>query len=485
MTASSQALRPQPIFVGGHFEASSAGDIYDAVDPTTEEVLAAISESTEDDLRRAVDAAGAAQPAWAGATWQQRSKVLRQFADALGERAEEFAALDVADSGNPIDAMRNDVSGGIQEVRYYAGIAPEVKGHTQPATDTTLTFTERVPYGVVGRLIPYNHPFKAAVGKIAAPLAAGNAVILKPSEHCSLSALEMAKVAAEILPEGLLSVLTGSGARIGSALVAHPDVPRISFTGSVPTGQAVLRGAAEHIKHVTVELGGKNPFIVFPDVDIARAAKAAVRGMNLARSSGQSCMSTSRIFVHRDVHDAFVEQLLAVVGGLRIGDPRDESVDLGPMSFRGHYERVLAAIEVGRRDGARLLCGGGRPDGLDRGFFLAPTVFDDVQDGMTIATDEIFGPVMSILTWDDVDDVLRRANNTRFGLTANIWCTDISRALRAARAVQSGYVFVNSPGKRPLGSPFGGWKASGLGKGSSLEELLSYTQEKAVTVELG
>ncbi len=485
MTASSEALRTRPLFIGGQFRPSTGERSYDTLDPTTEDVLATLPEASADDLAAAVEAGRAAQPAWAGAPWQQRAKALRRFADALAERSDEFAALDVADSGNPIGAMRDDAAGGIQELRFYTGLASEVKGHTQPAVESALSFTERAAYGVVGRLIPYNHPFKAAVGKIAAPLVAGNAVILKPSEHCSLSALEMAAVAAETLPAGVLSVLTGSGADIGAALVGHPDVPRIAFTGSVPTGRAVLRGAAEHIKHVTVELGGKNPFLVFPDVDVAKAARAAVRGMNLARSSGQSCQSTSRIFVHRDVHDAFVDELLAVVAALRVGDPRDESVDLGPMSFRAHYDRVLAAIEAGRRDGARLLCGGGRPDTLERGFFVAPTVFDDVQDEMTIATDEISGPVMSILTWDDPDDLFRRVNNTQYGLTANVWANDISQALRAARRVEAGYVFVNSQGKRPLGAPFGGWKASGLGKGSSYEELLSYTREKAVTVELG
>lgn len=477
--------RASELFIGGKFEPSSGSDTFAAVDPTTEEVLGLLPEATEDDLDRAVEAAREAQPSWAQAPWQQRTRVLSDFAAALAERTEEFAQLDVADSGNPIGAMRNDVTGGLQELRYYAGIAGEVKGHTQPATGSSFTFTERTPYGVVGRLIPYNHPFKAAVGKIAAPLAAGNAVILKPSEHCSLSALEMARVAEQCLPAGLLSVLTGSGARIGGALVAHPGVPRISFTGSVPTGRAVLHAAADGIKHVSVELGGKNPFILFPDADVAKAARAAVRGMNLARSSGQSCMSTSRVFVHEDVHDAFVDELLRVVEALRVGDPRDEGTDLGPMSFRAHYDRVLAAIETGRGEGASLLCGGGRPDGIDRGFFIAPTVFDHVEDGMALARQEIFGPVMSLLSWRDVDDVVARANRTEYGLTANVWCTDMSAALRTVRRLEAGYVFVNSQGKRPLGSPFGGWKASGLGKGSSLDELLSYTREKAVTVELG
>ncbi|HKC28023.1 MAG TPA: aldehyde dehydrogenase family protein [Jatrophihabitans sp.] len=480
-----QSTQPTPIFIGGRFERSSATDTFSAVDPTTEDVLAVLPEATGDDLDRAIQAGVAAQDEWAAASWQRRARVLTDFAAALEQQAEQFAQLDVADSGNPIGAMRDDVAGGLQELRYFAGLASEVKGHTQPANGASLSFSERAPYGVVGRLVPYNHPFKAAVGKIAAPLAAGNAVILKPSEHCSLSALEMAKVAEHWLPAGLLSVLTGTGARIGAALVGHPSVPRISFTGSVATGRAVLHGGADHIKDVTVELGGKNPFIVFPDADVRKAARAAVRGMNLARSSGQSCMSTSRVYVHEDLHDAFVTELMDVVSLLRVGDPRDESTELGPMSFRAHYERVLRAVETAQAEGAELLCGGGRPPEIERGFFIAPTVFDRVHDTMAVATEEIFGPVMSILTWRTVDDVIARANRTEYGLTANIWCRDITAALSAARRVEAGYVFVNSQGKRPLGSPFGGWKASGLGKGASLAELLSYTREKAVTVDLG
>jgi betaine-aldehyde dehydrogenase len=348
-----------------------------------------------------------------------------------------------------------------------------------------VTFTERTPYGVVGRLVPYNHPFKAAVGKIAAPLIAGNAVILKPSEHAPLSALEMARLVQPILPAGLLSVLTGQGSGVGADLVGHPLVPRISFTGSVPTGRAVLRAAAEHIKHVTVELGGKNPFVLFPDADVRRAAQAAVKGMNLARSSGQSCQSTSRIYVHADVKEAFIDALLEVVSGLRIGDPHDEATDLGPLSFRAHYDRVLDYIARGSNEGATLLSGGGRPAEFDRGFYVAPTIFSDVADDMTVAREEIFGPVMSVLSWTDPEDVIARANNTQYGLTANVWSANASQALRAARAIDAGYVFVNSQGKRPLGAPFGGWKASGLGKGSTLEELISYTREKSITIEIG
>jgi betaine-aldehyde dehydrogenase len=247
----------------------------------------------------------------------------------------------------------------------------------------------------------------------------------------------------------------------------------------------VLRAAAEHIKHVTVELGGKNPFLLFPDADVRKAAQAAVKGMNLARSSGQSCQSTSRIYVHTDIREAFIDALLEVVASLRLGDPHDEATDLGPLSYQRHYERVLDYIERGRAEGATLLTGGGRPAEFDRGFYVAPTVFSDVTDDMTVAREEIFGPVMSVLEWTDPADLIARANASQYGLTANVWSANASQALRTARAIEAGYVFVNSPGKRPLGAPFGGWKASGLGKGSTIEELISYTREKAVTIEIG
>ncbi|MCW2876031.1 MAG: Aldehyde dehydrogenase [Sphaerisporangium sp.] len=473
------------LFIDGQFRRSTANDVLDATNPATEKRLAQLTDASPEDLDMAVQVATEAQREWASLPWQRRSRQLARLADALEDQVEFFAQLDTADSGNPIGAMRDDVMGGLAEFRYYAGLASEVKGASQPPSSGAISFSERSPYGVVGRLIPYNHPFKAAIGKIGAPLATGNGIILKPSEHTSLSALELARVSKDFLPDGILSVLTGRGLAVGAGIVAHPDIPRISFTGSVPVGTEVLRAAATGIKHVTVELGGKNPFIVFPDADIKRAAAAAVKGMNLARSSGQSCQSTSRIYVHSDVKQMFVDALLEIVQALRVGDPRDEKTDLGPLSFEAHYRNVLSYIAAGRAEGATLLTGGGRPADLSVGYYVEPTVFDDVSDDMTIAREEIFGPVMSILEWRDVDDVIARANASRFGLTANIWSLDISQALTAARRVEAGYVFVNSEGKRPLGAPFGGWKSSGLGKGASLEELLSYTREKAITVAIG
>lgn len=480
-----EVVKESELFIGGAFQPSAGDATFDTVDPATEQTLATLAEASSVDLDRAVATALEAQREWSALPWQRRARTLQAIADALEAHAEELARLDVFDSGNPIVAMRNDVTGGLAELRFYAGLASEVKGTTQPASPDAVTFTERTPYGVVGRLVPYNHPFKAAVGKIAAPLIAGNAVILKPSEHAPLSALEMARLIQPILPAGLLSVLTGQGSGVGADMVGHPLVPRISFTGSVATGRAVLRAAAEHIKHVTVELGGKNPFVLFPDADVRRAAQAAVKGMNLARSSGQSCQSTSRIYVHADIKDAFIGALLEVVSGLRIGDPHDEATDLGPLSFRAHYDRVLDYIARGSSEGATLLSGGGRPAEFDRGFYVAPTIFSDVTDDMTVAREEIFGPVMSVLAWTDPEDVIARANNTQYGLTANVWSANASQALRAARAIDAGYVFVNSQGTRPLGAPFGGWKASGLGKGSTIKELISYTREKSITIEIG
>jgi betaine-aldehyde dehydrogenase len=454
------------------------------IEPATENELGTVPDAHPDDLDQAVAAAREAAPGWADTGWQRRAGLLRELAARITERAAEFAVLDTRDSGNPIGGMRYDLASTPSEILYYAGIAAEAKGFTAPTTPDTLAYTVRQPYGVVARIIPFNHPFKFAAGKIAAPLAAGNCVILKPAEHTSLSALELARLTEGLLPAGVLSVLTGRGDRIGAALAEHPGVPRIAFTGSVPTASRILAAAAPHIKHVTLELGGKNPIIVFPDVDPRAAAKAAITAMNLARSNGQSCGSCSRLFVHDDIRGPFLDALASGVQELKVGDPLADETDIGPLAFAAHHERVLSYVAAGRRDGATLLTGGGRPAHCKRGYFVEPTVFADVADGMTIAREEIFGPVMSVLGWRDVDDVVDRANSVEYGLTANVWTRDVSTAHRLSRRLDAGYVYVNGTGRRPTGTPFGGWKHSGLGKENCLEELLSYTREKTVAVTL-
>jgi betaine-aldehyde dehydrogenase len=470
--------------IRGAWVDATAGGRTESVDPTTEEVIATTPDAGAEDVATAVAAAQDAAIGWRRLGWARRAALLRELAVRIEAEADSLARLDVRDAGLPLAGMRADVSGAVAEIHYYAGLAPETRGSTAPPTPDTLSYTVREPYGVVGRIVPFNHPFKFAAGKVAAPLAAGNAVVLKPSEQASLSALELARIAADVLPAGVLNVVTGAGATAGAALVAHPDVHRLAFTGSVPSGRAVLRGAADAIKHVTLELGGKNPIIVFPDVDVVRAAKAAVAGMNIARCTGQSCGSTSRLYVHADIAERFRAALVEQLSQLRIGDPMQEQTDVGPLAFRAHYDRVLGYLATARREGATVAYGGGRPAQSERGFFVEPTVLVDLDDSMTVVREEIFGPVMSVLTWRDPDDVVCRANATPFGLTANVWTRDVTAAHRTAAALEAGYVYVNGTGRRPTGTPFGGWKSSGLGKENCLEELLSFTREKTVTVTL-
>jgi betaine-aldehyde dehydrogenase len=472
------------MYVAGKWADAADGATLPVVEPATEDVLGHVPDAHPDDLDRAVAAAAEAAPAWFAAGWQHRAALLRELAARVTERAADLAVLDSRDSGNPIGGMRYDMASTPSEILYYAGIGGEVKGLTSPTGPDTLAYTVRQPYGLVARIIPFNHPFKFAAGKIAAPLAAGNCVVLKPAEQTSLSAIELARMTEDLFPPGVLSVLTGRGERVGAALAGHPGVPRIAFTGSVPTGRAILTAAAPHIKHVTLELGGKNPIIVFPDVDPAVAARAAITAMNLARANGQSCGSCSRLFVHDDIRGPFLDALVTGIEKLRVGDPLADDTDIGPLAFARHHERVLSYIEAGRREGATLLTGGGRPAAHPRGYFVEPTVFADVADDMTIAREEIFGPVMAVLGWRDVDDVVARANAVEYGLTANVWTRDVSTAHRLSQRLDAGYVYVNGTGRRTTGTPFGGWKHSGLGKENCLEELLSYTREKTVAVTL-
>jgi betaine-aldehyde dehydrogenase len=472
------------MYIGGEWRAATSGATIESVNPATEEVLGYVPDAGPADVDMAVRAGEEGAEVWRGYSWAKRAGILRDFADAIEERLEEFAMLDTLDSGNPISSMRADVASAANEIRYYAGIASELKGMTVPTTSDGLSLTERVPYSLVGRIVPFNHPFKFAAGKAAAPLAAGCAVIVKPSEQTSLSALRMGEVLAQIFPPGVFNVVTGGGRTAGAALAEHPRVPRVAFTGSVPTGQRVAEAGARWIKQVSLELGGKNPLIVFPDADPVRAAQGSVKAMNLARSMGQSCGSSSRVFVHQSIKSAFLDALVDAVSALRVGDPTDPATDMGPLAYRAHFEKVTELVAAGVAEGANLLYGGERPDGLDRGFYLEPTVFTEVKPEMRIAREEIFGPVMGVLDWSDYESVIREANATEYGLTANVWTNDISLAVRTARRLDAGYVYINGTGKRPAGSPFGGFKMSGIGKENSLEELLSYTTEKSITATL-
>lgn len=316
---------------------------------------------------------------------------------------------------------------------------------------------------------------------MAAPLAAGNAVLLKAPDQTPLASLAFADLVEDVLPPGVLNVLTGPGPEVGGAIAAHPKIPRVAFIGSVATGREVIRAGAKHIKHVTLELGGKNPMIVCDDIAPSTAAKAAVDGMNMRKTMGQSCQSTSRVFVHDSIADELIARMVEICNGLVGGDPRAAATEMGPLAFRGHYENVLGHISNAIEDGAELVCGGGRPGYLDRGYYVAPTVFDCVDSDMRLFREKVFGPVMAVIRWNDEEEMLEQVNSTDLGLTARIWTRDVNRANRLVAGVQSGLVWVNSAAGKPRGIPFGGYKLSGLGKeGGCVEELISYTREKGV-----
>ena len=471
------------MLIGNEWVESRSGARMASINPAYDERIADVPAAGADDVQLAVDAAKAAFPSWSRMHVDERVKHCKQFAAAVRGRARELGMLDAIDSGNPFLAMVDDAKKGAGLHDFFGGLGMQIKGETIPTPGGGLDYTRPQPYGVVGRIIPFNHPISFAAGKIAPALVAGNTVILKPAEQTPLSALWMGKLVRECFPPGVVNIVTGDGPACGGALVAHREVRRIAFTGSVETGRAITRTAG--IKSVSLELGGKNPLIVFPDVDVEKAAAAAVAGMNFTVSQGQSCGSSSRVLVHASIHDRFLDAVLARAAKIRVGPPELESTQMGPVVSRRQYERVMGYIEAGRKEGAKLALGGGHAPGeaLRRGYFIDVTVFDAVVHGMTIEREEIFGPVLSILAWHDEAAMLREANDTEYGLCANIWTNDISKALRTADSIEAGYVWINGHGnKRFKGAPFGGFKSSGIGREHSLDELLSYTQLKNVNV---
>lgn len=449
--------------------------------PATSRLLTTVAEGGPDDVDAAVEAARSAAPEWRRTSWQARAAVLHAVADKLAADVETWAWLDVQDAGIPILGMRRDVANAVTYLRYFAGLCAELRGSSVDVGAGGLSTSIREPFGVVGRIVPFNHPLQFAAQAIAAPLAAGNAVILKPAEQTPVSALHLAELFAGLVPDGLVNVIPG-GADVGAAIVGHPGVPRIGFTGSVSTGRHVMRQAADHIKEVSLELGGKNPLLVLPDADLDVAVKLALIGMNLQRTAGQSCGSTSRIYVPSSMAAEFAARLGEVVDALVLGDPGDEQTDVGPLAYVEHRDRVVSMIDQAVAEGARLVTGGGHRTDLGEGYYVEPAVLDQVTDEMTVASEEVFGPVIAILAYDSVDDAVERANALPLGLTANIVTRDLDAALDLAHRLEAGFVWVNGRGQRPFGAPFGGYKLSGIGRENSIDELLSYTQLKNINI---
>lgn len=490
MTSTSQSLQSTISrlaglghFHGGSWHASARGKSMETIDPSTGKVLGTVSDASADDVDLAVKAAHAAFPAWADLTPAERAVHLRKIAALLREHSDMLAALDVIDSGGPVTVMKRDVETSAQTLEFFAGLVTEIKGETVPMGNDHLNYTVREPWGVVACILAYNHPLLFAIGRSAPALAAGNTVVLKPADQTPLATLYLAEILAGVLPPGVFNVVTGSR-ECGAALASHPLVGKSSLVGSIATGKAVLRAAADYVRPVALELGGKNALIACPDATPEAVATAAMAGMNLALA-GQSCGSITRLFLHEAIHDQVVELITAKVGAVRPDRPDAETTRMGPLISATQLAKVEAYVAVAKSEGARLILGGRRADmagELAGGFFHEPTIFDGVTMDMRIAREEVFGPVLSILKWSDEDKAVADANLLDYGLTASIFTKDMDRAHRLARRLQAGYVWVNQVGSHFLGAPFGGYKQSGTGREECLDELLACTQIKNINI---
>ena len=472
------------MYIDGQFVSGSDGQWIDSVNPGTEEVHGRVPVGTISDVNRAVNAAQAAQPAWAALSIWERRDVLRKLGAAMRARAAEVLPLEAADTGNTIGSLGRDVEVAANYLDFFSGLGTEIKSESVPASKDGMHFSVREPYGVVARILPFNHPFLFAAAHLAAPLMAGNAVIVKTPETSPLSGTVMGEICRDVLPPGLVNIVHGPGLPTGDALVRHPKIWRIGFTGSVQTGLAIQRSAAEvAVKHVSLELGGTNAMIVCADAGPANVAAEAVRGMNFAWA-GQSCGSNSRLLLHESLYDEVVARVVEQVSAIRVGDALDPASQMGPVNSAGHYQRVLSFVESARQDGAKLLTGGQRPPGTDfrRGYWIQPTVYGEVSMNMRVAREEIFGPILSILKWRTQEEAIAMANATEYGLVSGVWTHDLKVAMSFVRALQAGFVYVNTTARHFVGTPFGGWKNSGLGREECLGELLSYTQNKAIHI---
>jgi aldehyde dehydrogenase (NAD+) len=454
------------------------------LNPATEQVLARVAEADAADIDAAVRSARAAfEGAWGHMRAADRGHALLRLADLIRQNMDELVELESLDSGKPVSAIRRqDLPAVLDTLAYYAGWADKINGQVIPARPDALTYTVREPLGVVAAIVPWNFPLMIAMWKIAPALACGCTVVLKPAELTPLTALRIGELALEAgFPPGVLNVVPGFGKTAGQALVDHPDVDKVTFTGSPAVGRQILRSAAGNLKRVTLELGGKSPNIIFPDADIDAAVKAA--GSGIFFNAGQVCSAGSRILVHDKIHDEVVERLSARAKMIRLGDPKDSATAMGPLISEGQMKRVLDYIDVGKREGARIATGGMRHG--ESGYFVEPTVFTDVEHDMRISQEEIFGPVAAVLRFKDDEDAIRLANGTRYGLAAGVWTADIGRGHRFAKRLKAGTVWVNTFGPTDVRLPWGGARDSGFGREHGESAIENFTEPKVVWINTG
>jgi aldehyde dehydrogenase (NAD+) len=484
--ANDVAISATKLLINNRWVESESGKTFATINPATGEEICQISEADQADVEKAVKAARTAfhnKSPWRRMSAAERGRLLNRLADLIEENAEELARLESLDNGKPVAVARAaDLPLTIACYRYYAGWADKIQGKTIPIAGDYFCYTRHEPVGVVGQIIPWNFPLLMQAWKLGPALAAGNTVVLKPAEQTPLTALRVGELILEAgFPAGVVNILPGFGPTAGGAIARHMDVDKVAFTGSTEVGHLIMESAAKtNLKRVTLELGGKSPNIVFNDADLDQA----IEGSHFALffNQGQCCCAGSRLFVEAKVYDEFVERSVARAKKRTVGDPFDSATEQGPQVDQAQFDKVMGYIDAGKKEGASLLCGGGRVG--DRGYFVAPTVFADVSDNMTIAQEEIFGPVMSIIKFKDLDEVVDRANTTMYGLAAAVWTRDIGKAHAIANSVRAGTVWVNCYDVFDAAAPFGGFKQSGIGRELGEYGLQQYTEVKTVTVKL-
>ncbi|MDN3555512.1 betaine-aldehyde dehydrogenase [Halomonas maura] len=482
----------ETLYIDGRRVDATSGESFPVVNPFDGSTLAEVQQASEADVDAAVAAARRGQQAWAAMSGMERGRILQRAVALLRERNDAIAELESRNTGKPIsETAAVDIVTGADVLEYYAGLAAAIEGSQIPLRESSFVYTRREPLGVIGAIGAWNYPIQIACWKSAPALAAGNAVVFKPSEVTPLTVMALAEIFTEAgLPDGVFNVVHGDG-RVGQLITGHAGIDKVSFTGEVGTGKKVMSAsAASSLKDVTMELGGKSPLIVFDDADLDRAADAAM--MANFYSSGQICTNGTRVFVARGIKDAFEGKIAERVARIKAGDPLDPAVNFGPLVSFEHQEKVLSYIAVGKQEGARVLAGGeawdqGDDSGIDwaAGAWAAPTVFTDCRDEMRIVREEIFGPVMAILAFDDEDEVIRRANDTVYGLAAGVFTEGLNRAHRVIQRLEAGICWINTWGESPAEMPVGGYKQSGVGRENGVETLAHYTQTKSVQVEMG
>jgi acyl-CoA reductase-like NAD-dependent aldehyde dehydrogenase len=493
MTASTQTVHthsvaPKGMLIDGKWVESASGARFTVENPANRKPVAEVPRSAAADVDRAVAAASRALVSWRKVVPRERGRILLRIAEALQARAEEMARTIALETGNALRTQaRGEANLTADIFRYFGGLASELKGETVPLGEHVLSYTRREPLGVVGAIIPWNAPVMLGALKIAPALCAGNTMVMKAAEDAPLGVLLMAEICQEFLPPGVLNLLTGFGQETGTPLLNHPGIAKLSFTGSTEVGKIVMRAAAERIVPVSLELGGKSPSIVYPDADEDWAVDGIIAAMRFTRQS-QSCTAGSRLFLHENIFDSFLGKLEKKTTALKIGNPLDEATDIGTIINNKQFTKVCTYVDEGlKRTDARLVFGGLPPKSgpLSEGYFAIPTVFADRSNDWRLAREEIFGPVLVAIRWSDEAEVIRMANDSHYGLAAYVWTHDIGRGLRAAHAIESGWVQVNQGGGQTPGMSYGGYKQSGIGREFSLEGMLdSFTQRKSVTVNL-